>query len=81
MKLERRKVMKKLTQADRVLRHLKDNGSITSWEAIQQYGITRLSAKIYDLKHEGYVINSEYETAKNRYGENVSFKRYILMEE
>lgn len=73
--------MKKLTQADRVLRHLKDNGSITSWEAIQQYGITRLSAKIYDLKHEGYVINSEYETAKNRYGENVSFKRYILMEE
>ena len=41
---------KELTQEDRVLRHLKQIGHITSWEAIKEYGITRLSAKIYNLR-------------------------------
>ena len=31
--------------------HIKKYGSITSWEAILNYHITRLSARIYDLKN------------------------------
>ena len=68
----------KTTQNDRILRHLKDYGTITTWEAIQEYGVTRLSARIKDLKDLGYGINSEWLSSKNRYGEKVSYKKYIL---
>lgn len=62
-----------------VLRHLRDFGSITSWEAIQQYGNTRLSATIYTLRHRyGYLIEGEMETFVNRYGYTSQFARYTL---
>lgn len=67
------------THADRVEQYLRENGSITSWEAIQQFGITRLSAVIYDLRYKrGLNIGTHYETMKNRYGDSVSFARYVL---
>lgn len=70
-----------LTQKDRVLRHLRDFGSITSWESFTEYGITRLSAIIYNLKHiDGYNFDEEWQTSINRYGEKTSFKKYILKE-
>ena len=31
-----------------VMLHLQEKGSITSWEAIKEYGATRLSAIIYN---------------------------------
>ena len=46
--------MKHLSKRDKVLNHLKSEGSITSWEAITNYQATRLSAIIFDLKKEGY---------------------------
>lgn len=67
-----------MTQEQRVLRHLKMFGSITSWEAIQEYGITRLSAKIYNLRNIGYDITNKTEHTKNRYGEKVAYARYTL---
>lgn len=75
--------MKRLTQKDRVLRHLEDFGSITSWMAFMDYGITRLSAIIFDLKHKYDVpIDcSERVSRKNRYGEKVSFTNYKLIKE
>jgi len=38
------------TKTAKVLRHLQDNGNITSWEAIQLYRATRLSAIIFNLR-------------------------------
>lgn len=71
----------RLTQRDRILRHLKDFGSITSWQSFTEYGITRLSAIIYNLKHiDGYDFVEEWQTRTNRYGEKTSFKKYILKE-
>lgn len=70
-----------MTQTERVLRHLKDFGSITTLEAFREYGITRLSARIYDLKMQGYGIEAKKETARNRYGEKVSFNTYRLAAE
>ena len=64
-----------------ILRHLKDFGSITSWKSFADYGITRLSAIIYKLKHiDGYDFSEEWQTCINRYGEKTSFKKYILIE-
>ena len=44
-----------MTKTQKVLNHLRINGSITSWEAIQEYGVTRLSATIFNLRKKGYV--------------------------
>lgn len=68
----------KITQCDRILRHLKDFGSITTLEAIQEYGILRLASRINDLKRQGYIITTETKTGKNRYGETTHFTEYRL---
>ena len=34
--------------------HLIEKGTITSWEAIKEYGATRLSAIIYNLRNKYY---------------------------
>ena len=60
-----------------VLNHLKEHGSITSWEAIQRYRITRLSEYIRSLRHEdGLNISSIPE--KN---EDTHWVRYKLFAE
>ena len=71
--------MKTLTQKDRIIRHLNDKGSITALEAIKEYGIMQLGARIYELKDEGYNIRSEFVSSKNRYNEPVSFSKYSLV--
>ena len=63
---------------ERILRHLLDYGTITSWEAIQEYGCTRLSNYIYLLKKDGHHITGAYEPFTNRYGEKSRFTRYRL---
>jgi hypothetical protein len=68
----------KLRQIDRILRHLEDFGSITSLEAMKEYGIMRLASRITDLKKQGYSIISETETGKNRYDETTHWKVYRL---
>lgn len=65
-------------QKDRVLHHLQEHGSISSLEAFTEYGITRLSARIWDLRHDGHFIVSEVETVENRFGEPVTYARYRL---
>ena len=66
----------KLSQRDDIIRHLMTEGSITAWEAIKEYGSTRLSAVIYELRKKGWRIESEMVTSKNRYGNPVTFVRY-----
>jgi len=42
-----------------VLLHLQEKKTITSWEAIQLYHATRLSAIIFNLKERGHLITTE----------------------
>lgn len=58
----------KRTQLTTVRNHLEEHGSITSYEAINRYGITRLSAVIFLLRKEGLPIYTETVTVKSRYG-------------
>jgi len=73
--------MEKMTQEKAILQHLKQFGSITSWEAIKEYGATRLSAFIHILRKQGYKIETQDMQAKNRFGNFVSYAKYILMED
>ena len=67
-----------MTQNERILRHLCDHGSITTLEAIQEYGVMRLASRIHDLRRQGFDISGETVAAKNRYGEPTRFSRYYI---
>jgi hypothetical protein len=67
-----------MTQNEKVLRHLEDYGSITSLEAMTEYGIMRLASRISDLKSLGVPIEKEMVSGKNRYGESTFYARYSL---
>lgn len=67
-----------MIQTEKVMRHMRDFGEITSLEAMQEYGIMRLASRISDLKKAGVKINKRMVKAKNRYGEPVSFAAYSL---
>lgn len=54
----------KIRMEDMILKHLQEFGCITSWEAIMEYGCTRLSQYIYLLRKDGYNITSENVTKK-----------------
>lgn len=49
--------MKKENQNSIVWRHLKTFGRLTPLDALNLYGIFRLSARVYDLKKKGKKIN------------------------
>lgn len=72
--------MARLTQCDRILRHMREQGSITHLEAAGEYGIQRLASRINDLKRRGYRITSETVRGKNRYGEPTHYSVYRLKE-
>lgn len=69
-----------MTQNERILRHLRDRGSITAIEAMQDYGVMRLASRVSDLKRSGHTIHREMIGGKNRYGEPTSYARYTLLE-
>ena len=68
------------TQTERVLEYMQRYGSITQKNATDDLGCQRLGARIYDLKKMGYDLKSEVIAVKNRYGETVHVKRYMLAE-
>lgn len=61
-----------------ILEHLRTNPWLTSKEAFEKYGITRLAACIFDLREKGYDIDVETTT---RFGEPCSYARYVLKSE
>lgn len=69
-----------MTLINAVLRHLKDKGNITTFEAFTEYGATRLSAIIFELRKK-HIITDEWIERVNRYGENIRFKKYIYVKE
>ena len=71
----------KATQCERIVEYMRRFGSISTLEAFNDLGVARLASRIHDLKSQGYVITSETKTAKNRFGENTSFKGYKLLED
>jgi hypothetical protein len=67
-------------QTDAVLWHLQNKGTITSWEAIKEYGATRLSAIIFNLRNRGHHINSVPLTTTNRFGKTTTIAKYTYVE-
>lgn len=70
----------KPTQCDKIIKYMRDFGEITAYNAFIDLGITQLAARIFELKRKGYTFTTEFRSAKNRYGEQVSYKVYKLTE-
>lgn len=68
-------------QRNAILNHLKSGKSITSKEAFELYGITRLSAIIHDLRRMGYPIHALSVEGKTRFGDSCRYAKYILGKE
>lgn len=68
----------KISQKQRIVNYIREFGSISSWEAYSDLGITQLGARIDQLKKEGYEVRTKWESSTNRYGEKVDYKRYYL---
>ncbi len=62
---------------ERILNHLQIYGSITSWEAIKEYGCTRLSHYIWILRKDMKIVDKWVQTT-NRYGDKIKYKKYML---
>ena len=83
-KYVRKEYLKKLkkyqvnSQCYLVLKHLLTEGTLTSLEASEGYGITSLPRRILDLKDYGIGIASETVVSKNRYGKAVAYAKYYL---
>jgi hypothetical protein len=73
--------MGKITQKERIIKYIKDFGSITSFQAYADLGITQLGARIDGLQKDGYKFKKETENGTNRYGDAVHFTRYSFIEQ
>ena len=69
------------TQCDRVEQYIKDFGSITQFEAMKDLGVMRLASRISEMRKRGMLIGSEMQKGTNRYGEDIHYKKYFLIEE
>lgn len=74
--------MIKLTgNTGRVLEYLKTHKKgISSMQAFEMFGATRISSIIFNLRNYGYNIESVWKEGKNRYKEDVRYVQYVLQE-
>lgn len=69
-----------MKQTERIMRHMRDYGSITALEAMQEYGIMRLASRVSDLRSSGVKIRRTMVSGTNRYGESTTYAKYSLEE-
>jgi hypothetical protein len=65
-----------MNQTERVLEFMKKNDGITTYEATYKLGITRLSARISDLRDAGCIIDDEWKKVRKANGEHTQVKLY-----
>lgn len=70
-----------MNQITAVLNHLQEHGNITSLEAIDFYGATRLADIIFKLRKRGYDIETINCTGKTRFGTVCNYAKYVMKEE
>ena len=69
-----------MTQKELILKYITDFGSITSFQAYADLGITQLATRVSELKDKGYVFKTEPQRSVNRYGKPTHYVKYYLVE-
>lgn len=73
--------MGKQTDKQAVLAYLKKHRSITPLQALSDLGCYRLGARIYDLRHDGHLIDTQMVQGTDRNGEPMRYAKYTLIKE
>lgn len=68
-----------MTMEERILKYIKDFGSITTKQAFDDLGCTRLSEYIRRLRID-YSVKDEWVHGVNRYGDKTSYKKFYIEE-
>ena len=66
------------TQTHQILTHLERYASITPLEALNLYGVFRLSGRIYELRGVGHPITKDMIEVKSRAGHVTRVAQYKL---
>lgn len=66
-----------MSQADRILLHLKSGHPLTPLEALEHYGVGRLAARVHELRAMGHNIVAEQVEVQTR-GGAAKVARYSL---
>ena len=69
-----------MNQCEKVKDYMQRFGTISTYQAFTDLGITRLASRISDLRSDGVKIGSKLVTSKNRFGEYCTYKVYWLEE-
>jgi len=67
-----------MAQTDRILAHLKSEGTLRPFEAWRELGIYRLASRINDLRKAGHKIKTKKIEVVNRWGETAYIAEYSL---
>ncbi len=69
---------KQPTQNERILAMLESGRCITVFQ-LHQIGINSATARISELRKQGYIIKHRDKTMKNQFGVNVKYREYWLV--
>lgn len=68
-----------INQKQLILDYMREHGGITQAVAVRELGCYRLGARIWDLKHDGYIILRVTREEENRFGKVSRFAEYRLV--
>lgn len=72
-------LVKKPTQRDEVLNYMRDFGSISTFDAYMELGVTQLGARIKELENKGWLIGRhKKQRVSNRTGKVVRYVEYYI---
>ena len=69
-----------MTQAERVLDWLQSGKTITTLDAFKELGITRIAARVFELKEQGVLVKKRMLKVINRYDETCHVAEYFIEE-
>jgi len=69
-----------MTQHSAIIHWMQEHGSITTYEAFMELGITKLTTRISELRRAGYNIRHQTYSGLNKYGKLTTYNRYWLEE-
>jgi len=67
-------------QTREILAYMRENGSITPLEALNELGCMRLGSRIFELRSQGFNIATEKVAHVNKAGKKSVFAKYVLKE-
>jgi len=68
-----------MTQRETILQHFDKYGKISSWEAIMEYGITKVNCVVHHLRNDGYIISTTNKQVVTRLGNQTTIAVYELL--